>query len=365
MTFRPFLFVAFIAIVTTGQSSFSSEAVSVNVLPSQVLIQQDRGVQFLHFDFQLKNVSGVPLTLSRVATIYDKADLIVSTRRVDTNGASPSIATTTVSSLQPNSVVTLFNPFYNFPVSFQIAKVAYRFSFNDAQGKTYSTELSVMPLIYRPKSPLQVPLKGRFIVDDGNDFYSHHRRLDLQFPIIKSMGIEGNFSRYAYDLVAVNSRGQKYAGDGLKKEDWYGYGIDVLSPANGKVVAFENSLQENSPEYSGCKVAFDKKDSALLAGNHIIIDHGNNEFSLLGHLKTGSVRVALGETVKKAQIIGQIGFSGCTSLVHLHYELRNGAEFKTAEGLPSYFSNFTRIMGLKSESVRSGTFNTGDFVETN
>ena len=40
------------------------------------------------------------------------------------------------------------------------------------------------------------------------------------------------------------------------------------------------------------------------------------------HLRTGSVRVALGDRVTCGQVIGEIGSSGCSSGAHLHLETR-------------------------------------------
>lgn len=342
----------------------TTDLVSIEIKPAKVLIQSDRGNQFINFDLRLKNTISQTITLSEVeVSIYDQGNHLLGVRRVDTNGTSPSVTTTAISSLESQKIVTLFNPFFSFPSQLKIYKLRYLFSFTDPQGKIHSQSLNVFPTHYLPKNLLRLPLKDRFIVDDGNDFYSHHRRLDIEFPIIKEMGIQGNFSRYAYDLVIVNSDGRSYIGDRSKKENWFGYGVSVYSPADGKVVSVENSLQENSETYAGCQGAFDQKDPALLAGNYIMIDHGGGEFSMMGHLKTGSITVKTGDTVQSGQPLAQLGLSGCSGHVHLHYELRNAPDFKASEGLPSYFEKFKRILGLKTEHVQVGTFNTGDIVE--
>lgn len=48
---------------------------------------------------------------------------------------------------------------------------------------------------------------------------------------------------------------------------------------------------------------------------------------------------------------------------HLHYELRTGAGIKGVEGIPSYFSNFRRILGSRSVDVEKGAVNTGDILD--
>lgn len=70
------------------------------------------------------------------------------------------------------------------------------------------------------------------------------------------------------------------------------------------------------------------------AGNHVILDCG--EFVvLLAHLRQGSVQVTVGQTVGKAQVIGQVGNSGNTSEPHLHiHAQRRGAAGTPLSGEP-------------------------------
>ena len=71
-------------------------------------------------------------------------------------------------------------------------------------------------------------------------------------------------------------------------------------------------------------------------GNHIVIDHGNGEFSALLHMEKGSIKVKVGQMVTKDQEIGTVGFSGDAVYPHLHYMVMNGKKIMTAgKGLPS------------------------------
>ena len=58
--------------------------------------------------------------------------------------------------------------------------------------------------------------------------------------------------------------------------------------------------------------------------NYIVIDHGNNVDSLYAHLKTGSFRVSVGQTVAQGQVIALSGNAGNTYGAHLHLELMIG-----------------------------------------
>ena len=65
-------------------------------------------------------------------------------------------------------------------------------------------------------------------------------------------------------------------------------------------------------------------------GNYVNIDHGNGWYSVYGHLMKGSVRVKVGQKVKKGDILGQMGNSGYSyqGWQHLHFELRKGSNAK-------------------------------------
>lgn len=57
-------------------------------------------------------------------------------------------------------------------------------------------------------------------------------------------------------------------------------------------------------------------------GNYVMIDHGNGLVSLYGHMYANTITVRAGDVVKKGQIIGRTGTSGCSTGGHLHFEMR-------------------------------------------
>jgi murein DD-endopeptidase MepM/ murein hydrolase activator NlpD len=62
-------------------------------------------------------------------------------------------------------------------------------------------------------------------------------------------------------------------------------------------------------------------------------------------------------------MIAEMGASGDSLFPHLHYELRNGIGAKNVEGVPSYFSNFRRLLGSQTVVTKRGQVDTGDVVE--
>ena len=89
-----------------------------------------------------------------------------------------------------------------------------------------------------------------------------------------------------------------------------------------------------------CALSPGAMNAAQRAGNHVILDHGTGEWSLLAHFKRGSLRVKPGQTVAAGDTLGLCGNSGNSSEPHLHYHLQNGPTFGDAEGLPAQFVNY-------------------------
>jgi murein DD-endopeptidase MepM/ murein hydrolase activator NlpD len=94
----------------------------------------------------------------------------------------------------------------------------------------------------------------------------------------------------------------------------------------------------------------------------VVIDHGNGEFSHLGHLKPGSVKVAVGDKVHAGQQLAQVGTSGSSLFPHLHYELASSPGI-AGEGLPSQFVNFDRVLGATRAHADGTSPDSGDIIE--
>lgn len=180
-----------------------------------------------------------------------------------------------------------------------------------------------------------------------------------------------NFQRYGYDFVIVDEYGLIYKGATRVNDDWYkarldnmndyySWGQPIYAAGDGKVVLVKDSKTDNR-QFDPAELETDER---AYGGNYIIIDHLNGEYSWFGHLKQGSALVKVGETVKQGDVIASIGASDSSLFPHLHYELRDGSGAKTVEGLPSYFSNFRRLLGSRSVDVEKGSVNTGDIIES-
>jgi hypothetical protein len=340
--------------------------VSTTIQPATVLIEG--GVaQYVNCDLLFHNNTAKRLTLDRIqVSVFDSAGALELKRFIDTNGFSPSIQTIAHRTIAPNGEILVFNPFFEFDQAMDLTRLEFEATFSEKNSdKEYVSSATVYPRAYHTKTNLILPLHGRLIVHDGHDFYAHHRRLDYALPIAAHYAIRSNFMRYAYDFCLIDANGKLTSESGKSNEHWLSFGATVFAPGSGKVSAAFGDQPDN---LLNAKNYFDPellpRNPMSFYGNYIVIDHGNGEFSVLGHLRKGSIRVKVGDVVAQGQEVAAVGASGSANNPHLHYELRTGNGLNV-EGLPSAFRGFRRILGSQSiELSGEGYLNSGDIVQT-
>ena len=78
-------------------------------------------------------------------------------------------------------------------------------------------------------------------------------------------------------------------------------------------------------------------------GNAVLIQHRDNEVSVLAHFKLDSIKVKVGDKVTKGQVLGFCGNSGNSSEPHLHYHLQNIPIIQDGTGIKCIFQKVTII----------------------
>lgn len=90
-------------------------------------------------------------------------------------------------------------------------------------------------------------------------------------------------------------------------------GIDFAVPQGTSVHAAEGGVVIVAEWWSGY-------------GNCVIIDHGDNTWTLYGHLRNGGFKVSKGDTVKRGDVIAESGSTGQSTGPHLHFEVRTNGD---------------------------------------
>ena len=199
------------------------------------------------------------------------------------------------------------------------------------------TEAPTTKLDYVTKTPLRLPFTGTWAVAWGG------RTIDVNYHAA------ARDQRFAYDLFIVRG-GATHTGDGKRNSDYFAYGQPVLAPGDGVVVSAIDGVADNTPG---------TMDPAHAAGNHVILDHGNGEYSLLAHLIPGSLRVKVGDRVHSGDLLGRCGNSGNSSEPHLHFHLQDSPRFGDGDGLPAQFLGYL----ANGQRVKRGEPTRGELVE--
>lgn len=179
---------------------------------------------------------------------------------------------------------------------------------------------------YDQKTALTYPFKGKGIITNAGVTNGGHRNRSGQFAI-DGVGLDAGY-------------GVHTPGGGRKSENYAGWGRALIAPAAGTVVrARVDRPDQPDPENSNPRFYAPEYPNGGDPGNHVVIDHGNGEFSMLAHIQAMSVLVAVGDRVHQGQALGKLGSSGDTETPHLHYQLQSGPDHEWSDGLPCKFSN--------------------------
>ena len=71
-----------------------------------------------------------------------------------------------------------------------------------------------------------------------------------------------------------------------------------------------------------------------------LLDLGNGDSALYVHLQPGSLRVKVGDKVKRGQVLGLLGNSGNSDAPHLHFHVADAISPFAAEGVPNVLDSF-------------------------
>lgn len=176
------------------------------------------------------------------------------------------------------------------------------------------------------------PLRGaNWLAANGPDNVMGHRR-----ALIPVGGKARIAQRFAIDWVQIVD-GRTFDGDQDDNSTYYAWGQDALAVADGIVVATKDSIPENVPGINSRAVPITLE---TVGGNYVIIDIGDGRYAFYAHLQPGSLRVAVGDRVRRGDVVGLVGNSGNSTEPHLHFHVADAASPLGAEGIPYVFEQF-------------------------
>ena len=171
----------------------------------------------------------------------------------------------------------------------------------------------------RKELPLAVaaPLRGGpWMAGNGPSNAGHHRRMLLALN-----GRVTISQRFAYDFMKLGERGKAVQGDPSKNENWFGYGSEVLAVADGIISEAQDEIPENIPLTPKRPIAI--PSAKTVGGNFLILDLGNGNFAFYAHMQPNSLRVKVGDRVRRGEVLGRLGNSGNSDAPHLHFQISN------------------------------------------
>ena len=220
---------------------------------------------------------------------------------------------------------------YSLPFNIVVLLFLYSLKFRD---RYFTKPELVAYQQYSPEKNLysHINYKARF----GKSFF---------FPFILpfwgiwkvTQGHNGEFThqgewRHAWDFELTDETGSTFAGKGDYPEDYYAYNKPVVAPADGWVEEVVDEVDDN---------IIGKVDIEHNWGNTIIFRHADKLYSKISHLKKGTIKIAVGDSVKKGQIVAHCGNSGRSPYPHLHFQIQGTPYIgsKTLEYPISHFIN--------------------------
>src|SRR6266481_5859432 len=318
------------------------------VSPQPVLCTDDK----IHLVYELfvMNVSASAMMLDRLETLdASKDDAGVNTKSGDTivatlQGADleatirafPIGSTRTIGPFQLTRIF-LDVTFAKNATLPKVLKHRFQVTFTPAAGTPPVTSASVVSgrtdVTNTPAVVIAPPLEGPRWVDAIGCCSppSVHRTATL--PI---NGKFYAFERFAIDFAQLNPENKLYAGPPDQLSSYAYVGAKVLSVADGTVV----HLQDGRPNETPPKFP-EGYDLLQQLGNFVIVDIGHGHFAYYCHFQPNTLKVHVGDKVRRGQLLALMGNSGNSDAPHLHFGIQNGPLPYASDSLPFVFSSFT------------------------
>ena len=298
------------------------------VVPSPPTLFRSDGKLHLAYELHVTNLSPMALVLTRVEALADKValgryesvDLIGMVMRPGAGGATGLDRL----KLAPGTRAVVF---VWLTPEVAPSTLSHRITVQ-AEGIAEDLPLACATVSVRVEGPaITPPLRGGgWVAANGPSNVSGHRR-----SLIPIGGAAHIAQRFAIDWVKAGPDGKTFTGDAKLNQSYHAWGVEALAVGDGVVTAVKDGIAENIPGPASRAVPMTLE---TIGGNHVILDLGRGRYAFYAHLQPGSLKVKLGDKVRRGQVVGQVGNSGNSTEPHLHFHLSDGNSPLASEGIP-------------------------------
>jgi murein DD-endopeptidase MepM/ murein hydrolase activator NlpD len=329
--------VGVVAVVPPRPGTPIPSAVEFRVPKAPTVANSDSGT-FVGYELHVTNLTPGAMSLRRVEVLdADKGTVLSSLadsallRAVARAGAPVPIAERLQIGGGLRAYVYLWMP---VEAGSPLVRLRHRLTLRKLTGDSATEVLDGAEVpVERAAVAIGAPLRGEWAAFNGPSNASGHRRLVMAFD-----GHVASGQRYAIDFLQVDSIGgsRRPGSDASKNANYYAYGSELYAVADGVVLATKDSIPENVPGANSRAVPI---NLVTVGGNYVGIDIGNGKYALYAHIQPGTLRVKVGDRVKRGQVVGLLGNSGNSTEPHLHFQVADAPVFLSSEGVP-YATDF-------------------------
>jgi murein DD-endopeptidase len=202
--------------------------------------------------------------------------------------------------------------------------------------------LAAVPVSPRPAVAIDPPLGGGPWVAVYDPLLMGGHRTTL----IAVDGVARIPARFAIDWIPAPAPGAPAAPAAGTGAPANGFGADVLAVADARVVTIRDGAADLPPGVLRTPQPLALEEGS---GNYVVLDVGGDRFAIYEHLKRDSVRVKVGQRVRRGEVIAALGSSGSTSVgPHLHFHVADAGATLTAEGVPFVLRRFELLGAFAS-----------------